>query len=101
MDRVTAEFTSQLFFKPADAAVVYASKPYASRGGHDTSNVNDHVYNGFHVDGKPAGELMLLELTKQGRGYRAQFVILVDDTNLKLDHQHRQFGGPPPFGPPA
>ena len=93
----TAEFTSQLFFRDADAKRLYAAEPYASRGGHETTNANDGVYNESQVDGKPAGSLMLLDLTKNGRGYQAHFAILLDDTNLhKLDRV--RLAGPPPQG---
>jgi protocatechuate 3,4-dioxygenase beta subunit len=81
-NKATAEFTSQLFFRDADAIRIYAADAYSSRGGHDTSNSNDGVFNDFQVDGKPAGSLMLLDLAKNGAGYKAHFAILLDDSNL-------------------
>ncbi|HLK16685.1 MAG TPA: hypothetical protein VKT78_17900 [Fimbriimonadaceae bacterium] len=76
-EKVTAEFTSQLFFKDADARRIYAAEPYGSRGGHETTNAYDGVYNEFQVDGRPAGQSMLLDLEKRLSGYQAHFSVLL------------------------
>jgi protocatechuate 3,4-dioxygenase beta subunit len=97
-EKVTAEFTSQFFFRDADAKKVYSADPYL--GDHDTTNADDNVYNDFQVDGKAAGSLMLLDLVKTPNraGYMSHFSILVDDSNLRTGSRRRGPGGPPPGG---
>ena len=88
-NNATAEFTTQLFFREGDAKRIYTADPYSSRGGHETTNNRDGVYNAFQVDGEPAGSLMRLDLAKNDPGYKAHFAILLDDSNLHAGRPRR------------
>jgi protocatechuate 3,4-dioxygenase beta subunit len=56
-------FTSQLFFDEAVTDQVHAQAPYSDRGTRDTMNETDSIY-------RDGGNQMLLELTRDGQGYR-------------------------------
>jgi protocatechuate 3,4-dioxygenase beta subunit len=103
--KVTAEFTSQLFFKEADTKLVYAASPYTGR--HDTTNANDGIFNERQKDGSSAGEHMLLDLKKLpgSAGYSTNFTVVLTEQNLHADQGGRRSGpggpgGPGGFGPP-
>jgi protocatechuate 3,4-dioxygenase beta subunit len=102
--RVTAEFTSQLFFKDADAERIYTVDPYTLAGQRDTNNANDSIFNERQRDGSVAGEHLLLDLQKRSgaTGYRAHFTVVLTDQNLHAGRGSRPggppFGGPPPDG---
>jgi len=110
--KVTAEFTSQLFFKDADARRIYTVDPYTLTGHGDTTNANDNVFNERQYDGSAAGEHMILDLKKltETAGYSAGFNVVLTDQNLRAGRGGRPggpprggFGGPPPddaFGGP-
>jgi protocatechuate 3,4-dioxygenase beta subunit len=108
--KVTAEFTSQLFFKDADAERIYTVDPYTLAGQRDTNNANDNVFNERQHDGSAAGEHMILDLKKLSgsAGYSAHFAVVLTDQNLRAGHGGRhggpppggRFGGPPPGPPP-
>jgi protocatechuate 3,4-dioxygenase beta subunit len=51
--------TTQLYFDEAVTAAVYEEEPYASRGGRDTLNEDDGVFD----------EALVLDLTEEGGGY--------------------------------
>jgi protocatechuate 3,4-dioxygenase beta subunit len=113
-DKVTAEFTSQLFFKEADTTRVYSVDPYTSAGRRDTTNATDNVFTERQKDGSLAGERMLVDLKKLSRstGYTTNFIVVLTDQNLRAGGDRRGpggrfggpppggFGGPPPGGPP-
>ncbi len=102
-EKVTAEFTSQVFFKDADATRIYTVDPYTLAGQRDTSNANDNVFNERQYDGSRAGDHMLLDLKKLdgSAGYSANFTVALTDQNLRAGHGGRRGGpgGPPPGGP--
>jgi len=103
--KVTAEFTSQLFFKESDTTRVYSVSPYTLAGQHDTSNANDNIFNERQKDGSKAGDHMLLDLKKLSgsAGYSANFTVVLTDQNLRADGERRGPGGPGGpggFGPP-
>ena len=64
------EFTSQLFFDDALSASVYGSGVYASKGTQDVKNANDGIY------GQSQGTT-LLDVAKDGDGYKATFAIAI------------------------
>jgi protocatechuate 3,4-dioxygenase beta subunit len=113
-DKVTAEFTSQIFFKEADTTRVYSVDPYTLAGRRDTTNANDGIFNERQPDGSAAGQHMLLDLKKLSgsAGYTADFTVVLTDQNLHAGNGGRRggpggpggrFGGPPPgdrFGSP-
>lgn len=77
--QVTAEFTSQVFFREADQNRIYAAEPYRSHTNRQTTNESDGVFNERLSDGSMAGSHMLLDLAKHpsGKGHAAQFSILL------------------------
>ena len=108
--KVTAEFTSQLFFKDADARRIYSVEPYTLAGDRDTTNANDNIFNERQHDGSVAGEHMILDLKRVAGsgGYRANFTVVLTDQNLRAGRGDRRggpppggFGGPPPDGGPG
>ena len=64
------EFTSQLFFDDALSAQVYASGVYASKGAPDQPNASDGIY-------QQSQGMTLLDVAKDGDGYRATFEIAI------------------------
>jgi protocatechuate 3,4-dioxygenase beta subunit len=107
--KVTAEFTSQLFFKDADARRIYTVDPYTLAGQRDTTNANDNIFNERQHDGTVAGDHMILDLKKLtgSAGYSANFTVVLTEQNLHAGRGGRPggpprggFGGPPPGGPP-
>lgn len=67
------EFTSQLFFDDALSAQVYASGVYASKGTPDQLNATDGIY-------QQSQGMTLLDVAKDGDGYRATFEIAIQAT---------------------
>jgi len=67
------EFTSQLFFDDAFSAQVFSQGVYASKGKPDTPNASDSIY------GQSQG-MTLLEVAKDGDGYKATFEIAIKTT---------------------
>ena len=67
------EFTSQLFFDDALSAEVYASGVYASKGMPDQPNASDGIY-------QQSQGMTLLDVAKDGDGYRATFEIAIQAT---------------------
>ena len=67
------EFTSQLFFDDALSAQVYASGVYASKGTPDQPNASDGIY-------QQSQGMTLLDVAKDGDGYKATFEIAVQTT---------------------
>ena len=67
------EFTSQLFFDDALSAEVYASGVYASKGTPDQPNASDGIY-------QQSQGMTLLDVAKDGDGYKATFEIAVQTT---------------------
>jgi protocatechuate 3,4-dioxygenase beta subunit len=100
--KVTAEFTSQVFFKDADAKRIYTIDPYTLAGRRDTNNANDGVYNERQYDGTIAGDKMLLDLKKLPGtgGYSAGFTVILTDQNLRPGRSGRHGGPGGPGGPP-
>lgn len=66
------DFTSQLFFDPAQTSEVYQQAPYAARGEPAISNEADGIY-------QQSGGQLLLTVEKIGTGYAATF-----DVGLQL-----------------
>jgi protocatechuate 3,4-dioxygenase beta subunit len=64
------EFTSQLFFDDALSASVYSQGVYASKGTQDVKNASDGIY------GQSQG-MTLLDVVKDGDGYKATFEIAI------------------------
>ncbi len=62
------EFTAQLFFDDALSDQVFAAEPYKAKGNRDTRNANDGIY-------RDGGTQLLLQPTKVGDGYAANFAI--------------------------
>lgn len=83
------EFTSQWYFRDADATKIYAQPPYARRGRHNTRNEADGVYARRQADGSMAGEQMLLDLTAADKGFRTAFPIILTDGNLRTRRKGR------------
>ena len=67
------EFTSQLFFDDALSARVYSSGVYASKGTPDQPNASDGIY-------QQSQGTTLLDVAKDGDGYRATFEIAIQAT---------------------
>jgi len=67
------EFTSQLFFDDAFSQSVYATGVYAAKGRQDVTNVNDQIYN-------QSQGTTLLDVAKDGEGYKATFELAVKTT---------------------
>jgi protocatechuate 3,4-dioxygenase beta subunit len=67
------EFTSQLFFDDALSARVYSSGVYASKGTPDQPNASDGIY-------QQSQGMTLLDVAKDGDGYRATFEIAIQAT---------------------
>ncbi|GAA4704729.1 dioxygenase family protein [Phytohabitans rumicis] len=90
------EFTSQLYLPEAFTAAYLATEPYASKGTPDTTNSTDMHYADI-------GDQMLLNPTRQGPGYAANFGIALDlsDTAVGADDSFQMpGGGTPPEGTP-
>ena len=104
--KVTAEFTSQVFFKDVDATRIYQKEPYLSAGERDTNHHNDNVFTERLSDGSIAGDHMLLDLKKLPgtEGYSAHFHVGLTKANLSSGGRRAGgppgggFGGPPPGG---
>jgi protocatechuate 3,4-dioxygenase beta subunit len=64
------EFTSQLFFDDAFSAQVYSSGVYASKGTPDQPNASDGIF-------QQSQGMTLLDVVKDGDGYRATFEIAI------------------------
>ena len=62
------ELTSQLYFDDQLSNRVYEHAPYRRRGVGNVTNASDFVY-------RRGGDRLLLDVTKQGPGYRAAFAI--------------------------
>jgi len=67
------EFTSQLFFDDAFSAQVFSQGAYAAKGKPDTPNAGDGIY------GQSQG-MTLLDVAKDGDGYKATFEIAIKTT---------------------
>jgi protocatechuate 3,4-dioxygenase beta subunit len=67
------EFTSQLFFDDALSAQVYSSGVYASKGTPDQPTASDGIY-------RQSQGMTLLDIAKDGEGYRATFEIAIQAT---------------------
>jgi protocatechuate 3,4-dioxygenase beta subunit len=67
------EFTSQLFFDDALSAQVYASGVYGSKGAPDQPNASDGIY-------QQSQGMTLLDVSKDGDGYKATFQIAIQAT---------------------
>jgi protocatechuate 3,4-dioxygenase beta subunit len=67
------EFTSQLFFDDDFSRSVYATGVYAAKGAQDVPNANDQIY------GQSQGQT-LLNVTKDGDGYKATFELAIQTT---------------------
>jgi protocatechuate 3,4-dioxygenase beta subunit len=103
--RTTAEFTSQVFFREADSTRIFSKPPYNTRRDERMRNLDDMVYMDSQIDGRPAGDYLLLDLTPNtdGGGYRSTFAIALTDASMH-EGERRPFGGPggppPPGGRP-
>jgi len=64
------EFTSQLFFDDAFSDHVYGQGVYASKGKHDVQNASDGIY-------RQSQGMTLLDVLKDGDGYKATFEIAI------------------------
>jgi protocatechuate 3,4-dioxygenase beta subunit len=67
------EFTSQLFFDDAFSASVYATGVYAAKGQQDVKNASDQIYN-------QSQGMTLLDVAKDGDGYKATFEVAIKTT---------------------
>jgi len=67
------EFTSQLFFDDALSAQVCSSGVYASKGTPDQPNASDGIY-------QQSQGMTLLDVSKDGDGYKATFEIAIQST---------------------
>jgi protocatechuate 3,4-dioxygenase beta subunit len=67
------EFTSQLFFDDAFSAQVFASGVYAAKGTPDQLNASDGIY-------QQSQGMTLLDVAKDGDGYKATFEIAIQAT---------------------
>ena len=67
------EFTSQLFFDDAFSDAVYAGSAYAVKGKHDVQNANDGIY-------QQSQGMTLLDVAKDGDGYKATFELAIKTT---------------------
>src|SRR4051812_12855209 len=67
------EFTSQLFFDDAFSQSVYATGVYAAKGPQDVKNANDQIY-------QQSQGMTLLEVAKDGDGYKATFEVAIQTT---------------------
>lgn len=76
--RRSYEFTSQLYFDDAVTDQVYALPPYNAKGPRDTRNQQDRIFTGPSADRavqRNNGVQLLLQLTKDARGYVGSFDI--------------------------
>jgi protocatechuate 3,4-dioxygenase beta subunit len=64
------EFTSQLFFDDALSDQVYSGGAYSSKGKHDVQNAADSIY-------QQSEGMTLLDVAKDGDGYKATFEIAI------------------------
>lgn len=69
------EFTSQLFFEDAFSDQVYSQGVYATKGRHDVQNARDGIY-------QQSQGMTLLDVVKDGDGYKATFEIAIQTTKL-------------------
>ena len=67
------EFTSQLFFDDAFSAEVFATGVYAAKGTPDQLNASDGIY-------QQSQGMTLLDVAKDGDGYKATFEIAIQAT---------------------
>jgi protocatechuate 3,4-dioxygenase beta subunit len=67
------EFTSQLFFDDAFSDQIYSQGVYAAKGKHDVQNARDGIY-------QQSQGMTLLDVTKDGDGYKATFEIAIQRT---------------------
>jgi protocatechuate 3,4-dioxygenase beta subunit len=67
------EFTSQLFFDDALSDEVYGSGVYAAKGRHDVQNADDGIY-------QQSQGMTLLDVSRDGEGYRAAFEVAIQTT---------------------
>ena len=67
------EFTSQLFFDDAFSDAVYSTGVYAAKGKPDVPNASDGIY-------QQSQGMTLLDVVKDGDGYKATFEIAVQTT---------------------
>ncbi len=67
------EFTSQLFLDDALSAQVYSSGVYASKGTPDQPNASDGIY-------QQSQGMTLLDVAKDGDGYKATFELAIQAT---------------------
>lgn len=67
------EFTSQLFFDDAFSDQVYASGAYAAKRVHDVQNAQDGIY-------QQSQGMTLLDVVKDGDGYKATFELAIQTT---------------------
>ena len=67
------EFTSQLFFDDAFSAEVFSSGVYAAKGDPDQLNATDGIF-------QQSQGMTLLDVAKDGDGYRATFEIAIQAT---------------------
>jgi protocatechuate 3,4-dioxygenase beta subunit len=67
------EFTSQLFFDDAFSAQVFSKGAYASKGAPDVLNARDGIY-------QQSQGMTLLDVAKDGDGYKAAFEIAIKTT---------------------
>ncbi|MFL5722710.1 MAG: intradiol ring-cleavage dioxygenase [Chloroflexota bacterium] len=67
------EFTSQLFFDDAFSQTVYETGVYAAKGPQDVMNDNDQIYN-------QSQGMTLLDVVKDGDGYRSTFEVAIKTT---------------------
>ena len=87
--KVTADFTSQLFFHEKDIEAVYAKPPYSGQKVPAGTNMKDNIFGERQADGSYAGQHLLLDMEKVNGIYRAAFVIVLTDKNFS------QMGGGP------
>ena len=84
------EFTSQLFFPEDLTDQVHAQSPYSQKGRRDTTNERDGIF-------QRGGSSLVLQPTKNGAGYDAQFAMaldLADEAVGRSDAEGMRRGGP-------
>jgi protocatechuate 3,4-dioxygenase beta subunit len=62
------EFTSQLYFDDSLTDQIHAQPPYAAKGQRSVKNDRDGIFQG-------GGEQLMLQLTKDAKGYGGKFDI--------------------------
>lgn len=92
--KVTADFTSQIFFPEATARTAYKASAYKERGEPNTPNSRDGIFSQREPDGTRLGSLMTVDIKKAlgKETYQGRVTIGLSDKNFGLQPAGRRRG---------